>query len=70
MYIKLDIPTEFTIKSLTDLSNLKKLMENLKIKIKKSQLARELKVNRRTIDKYMNDFLLKGTKNRTSKIEA
>ncbi|EJR93421.1 hypothetical protein IKM_05971, partial [Bacillus mycoides] len=23
MYIKLDIPTEFTIKSLTDLSNLK-----------------------------------------------
>ncbi|PEV89617.1 IS21 family transposase, partial [Bacillus cereus] len=43
MYIKLDIPTEFTIKSLTDLSNFKNLMENLKMKINKSQLARELK---------------------------
>jgi hypothetical protein len=36
VYIKLDIPTEFTIKSLTDLSNLKNLMENLKMKINKS----------------------------------
>lgn len=70
MYIKLDIPTEFTIKSLTDLSNLKNLMENLKMKINKSQLARELNVNRRTIDKYMNGFIPKGTKNRTSKIDA
>lgn len=70
VYIKLDIPTEFTIKSLTDLSNLKNLMENLKMKINKSQLARELKVDRRTIDKYMNGFIPKGTKNRTSKIDA
>ncbi|MGQ4289111.1 IS21 family transposase, partial [Bacillus thuringiensis] len=70
MYIKLDIPTEFTIKSLTDLSNLKNLMENLKMKINKSQLARELNVDRRTIDKYMNGFIPKGTKNKTSKIDA
>ena len=44
VYIKLDIPTEFTIKSLTDLSNFKNLMENLK-KINKSQIARELNWN-------------------------
>ena len=42
MYIKLDIPTEFKIKSLTDLPNFKNLMENLKMKVNKSQLAREL----------------------------
>lgn len=70
VYIKLGIPTEFTIKSLTDLSNLKNLMENLKMKINKSQLAREWKVDRRTIDKYMNGFIPKGTKKRTSKIDA
>ena len=31
-------------------------MENLKMKVNKSQLARELNVDRRTIDKYMNGF--------------
>ncbi|PGY90694.1 IS21 family transposase, partial [Bacillus thuringiensis] len=55
---------------LTDLSNFKNLMENLKMKINKSQLARELNVDRRTIDKYMNGFIPKGTKNKTSKIDA
>ena len=62
VYIKLDIPTEFEVKSLTDLPNFKNLMENLKMKVNKSQLARELNVDRRTIDKYMNGFTPKGTK--------
>lgn len=70
MYIKLDIQTEFEVKSLSDLPNLKKLMENLKMKINKSQLARELNVDRRTIDKYLNGFTPKGTKNKTSKIDT
>ncbi len=70
VYIKLDIPTEFEVKSLTDLPNLKNLMENLKMKVNKSQLARELNVDRRTIDKYMNGFRPKGTKKKTSKIDV
>ncbi|HEF1857253.1 TPA: IS21 family transposase [Bacillus cereus] len=70
MYIKLDIPTAFEVKSLTDLPNLKNLMENLKMKVNKSQLARELNVDRRTIDKYMNGFTPKGTKKKTSKIDV
>ncbi len=37
-------------------------MGNLKMKINKSQLARELNVDRRTIDKYLNGFTPKGTK--------
>ncbi|MEC3329817.1 IS21 family transposase, partial [Bacillus thuringiensis] len=68
MYIKLDIQTEFEVKSLSDLPNFKKLMGNLKMKINKSQLARELNVDRRTIDKYLNGFTQKVTKNKTSKI--
>ncbi len=70
VYIKLDIPTEFEVKSLTDLPNLKNLMENVKMKVNKSQLARELNVDRRTIDKYMNGFTPKGTKKKTSKIDV
>ncbi|MEC3550443.1 IS21 family transposase, partial [Bacillus thuringiensis] len=50
MYIKLDIQTEFEVKSLSDLPNFKKLMGNLKMKINKSPLARELTVDRRTRD--------------------
>ncbi|MEB9482888.1 IS21 family transposase, partial [Bacillus cereus] len=49
MYIKLDIQTEFEVKSLSDLQNFKKLMWKLKMNINKSQLARDLNVDRRTI---------------------
>ena len=38
------------------------------MKVNKSQLARELNVDRRTIDKYMNGFTPKGTKKKTSKL--
>ncbi|MBG9582548.1 hypothetical protein ABE42_25815 [Bacillus thuringiensis] len=40
------------------------------MKINKSQLARELNVDRRTIDKYLNGFTPKGTKNKASKIDT
>ncbi|MDN3450054.1 IS21 family transposase, partial [Planococcus sp. APC 3906] len=56
MYIQLAIETEFEVKKLSDLPKLKTLMENLKMKINKSELARKLDVDRRTIDKYLNGF--------------
>ncbi|MEC3493188.1 IS21 family transposase, partial [Bacillus thuringiensis] len=49
MYIKLDIQTEFEVKSLSDLPNFKKLMVTLKMNINKSKLSIELNVDRRTI---------------------
>lgn len=69
MYLKLDIQTEIEVKSLCDLSKLKQLMENLKMKINKSQLARELGADRRTIDKYLNGFTPKETRKKESKID-
>lgn len=45
MYITLDIQTNFEIHSLSDLPKFKQLMENLKMKINKSQLAREMGVD-------------------------
>ncbi|WP_102271267.1 IS21 family transposase [Cytobacillus massiliigabonensis] len=69
MYIALNIQTDFEINSLTDLPKLKILMENLNMRINKSQLARELNVDRRTIEKYLNGFTPKKTKNKTSKFD-
>lgn len=56
MSIQLTIETEFVVKKLSDLPKFKTLMENLKMKINKSELARNLDVDRRTIDKYLNSF--------------
>jgi len=69
MYITLDIETDFEIKSLSDLAKFKQVMEHLKMKINKSELAREFGVDRRTIDKYLNGFIPKRTRKRTSKID-
>lgn len=43
-------------------------MEHLKMKIYKSQLARDLGVDRRTIDKYLNGFIPKRTRKKHSKL--
>ena len=69
MYITLDVQTNFEINSLSDLPKFKQLMENLKMKINKSQLAREMGVDRRTIDKYLNGFTRKETKDKTSLLD-
>lgn len=69
MYITLNVETNFEIKSLSDLPKLKILMEQLNMKINKSQLARELGVDRRTIDKYLNGFTPKRKRNKSSKID-
>ena len=70
MHIAIDINTNLEITSLTDLPKLKLLMENLKMTINKSELARKFKVDRRTITKYLNGFTLNNTRKKTSKIDA
>ena len=52
MHIQINVNTDIEIKSLADLPKLKILMENLKMKINKSKLARDMDVDRRTVDKY------------------
>jgi len=46
VYLQLDIQTEIEVKNLFDLPKLQQLMGNLKMKINKSRLARELNVDR------------------------
>ena len=69
MYMQIDIQTSVEIPSLVDLPKIKLLMENLKMKVNKSQLAREMGVDRRTINKYLEGFSRKTTKDKGSKID-
>lgn len=69
MHIQVNVNTEVEIKSLVDLPKFKMLMESLKMKINKSKLARDMGVDRRTIDKYLGGYERKNTRDRGSKID-
>ena len=64
MIIKSPVTTNLKIEKLEDLYKLKLFMESANLKINKSQIARELDVDRRTVDKYINGF--HKSKHRTS----
>jgi len=69
VHIQVNINTDIEINSLTDLPKLKMLMESSNMKINKSQLARDMGVDRRTIDKYLNGYSPKNSRDRKSKID-
>ena len=54
MILKNHIITDISINQLDDMHKLKPFWEDGTLKINKSQIARELKVDRRTVDKYIN----------------
>lgn len=56
MILKNQIITGIIIKDINYLYKLKTFLEDGTLKINKSQIARELKVDRRTIDKYINGY--------------
>ena len=56
MIINNNIITDFNIKTPEDLYKLKPLLEVSTLKINKSQIARELDIDRRTVDKYINGY--------------
>lgn len=56
MILTSNVITNLEINSLEDLYKLKTLVENSSLNINKSQIARELEVDRRTVDKYINGF--------------
>lgn len=56
MILKNQIITDIIINHLNDLHKLKPFWEDGTLKINKSQIARELKVDRRTVDKYIKGY--------------
>lgn len=69
MILKSNIIVDLKIESLEDLYKLKPLMENSSFHINKSQIARELGVDRRTVDKYINGFQKSKKRNRKSRLD-
>jgi len=65
MLIQENIITDLKIESLEDLSKLKEFEGGSNLKINKSELARKLRVDRRTVGKYVNGY--KKPKTRESK---
>ena len=57
------IITDIRIESVNDLYKLKPFLEDGTLKINKSQIARELEVGRRTVDKYINGYTKPETRN-------
>ena len=69
MIYKINVNTEIKINSLEDLHKLKLLMEVNNLKVNKSQIARELGVDARTVGKYLNGYVKPITRNRKSTID-
>ncbi|MCR2823894.1 IS21 family transposase [Lederbergia panacisoli] len=69
MHLQLNINTDIEINSLLDLPKLKMIMESLKMRINKSRLARDMGVDRRTIEKYLEGYKPKSSRDRRSKLD-
>ena len=63
------IHTDLQIKSLEDLIKLKPFLEDGTLKVNKSQIARELGKDRRTVDKYLNGYEKPATRHKGSPID-
>ena len=63
MILKNQIITDLKIENVKDLYKLKPFLEEGALKINKSQIARELGVDRRTVDKYINGYTKPETRN-------
>ncbi len=70
MIIETNIYSEVKINTLEDLHKLKSIMEVNNLKVNKSQIARELGVDPRTVGKYLNVYVKPTTRNCKSKVEA
>ena len=63
MILKSQIITDIIINNVNDLYKLKLFLEDGTLKINKSQIAKELDVDRRTVDRYINGYSKPETRN-------
>ena len=69
MLIQEDITTDLKIENLEDLRKLKELEGSTNLKINKSDLARKLGVDRRTVNKYIEGYEKPNTKQRSTQFD-
>ena len=70
MIIKTKTIIDIEINKITDLKKLKYFMDNNGLKINKTQIARNLGVDPRTVDKYLNGYEKPTIRNKKSSIDS
>ena len=70
MLININTPVSLSINELTDLPKLKTFMEHNNIKLNKSELARQLGIDRRTVDKYLDGYEKPGHRDKPSRLDT
>ena len=68
--IKISTPVSLEIDSLEELSKLRFFMEQNDLKLNKSEIARQLNVDRKTVDRYLNGYTKESHRNKGSKCDA
>lgn len=66
MLYKSNVPVTIEINTVQDLSKLGAFMEHNNLKVNKSEIARNLHINRRTVTKYLNGFEKSKHRNKPS----
>lgn len=69
MLIKIEVPVSLKIEQLTDLPKLRAFMEDNDLKLNKSEIARQLSIDRRTVSKYLDGFEKSRHRNKPSKMD-
>ena len=67
MLINTNVLVSLNIEKITDLRKLRVFMEDNNIKINKSEIAKRLGIDRRTVDKYLHGFEKSKSRNKPSK---
>ncbi len=70
MIYKFNIHTDLQITTLEDLGKLKPFLEDGTWKVSKSQIARELKKDRHTVDKYLKGYQKNKQRTRSSYLDS
>lgn len=70
MLLNYELTTNLKINTLMDLNKLKQFEEESNLKVNRSQLAREMNVDRRTISKYIQGFKKKTNRSKKSQFDS
>ena len=70
MLININTPVSLKIEELTYLPKLRTFMEQNNLKLNKSEIARQLNVDRRTVTKYLEGFEKTKHRDKPSKLDS
>ena len=70
MLINIQSPVSLSVNHLTDLKKVKAFMDDNNMKVNKSEIARRLGIDRRTVSKYLGGFEKSSTRQKSSRLDS